>query len=111
MDLKYDLDIAFRRCGIGYIYSLNPLCHSEWKSKDLDYVTIGVPYKIQHRFQIFWRNAIKWLGPELEVYYIQHGLPMEGNITELETLYFIKKESASKILRNFYHILLTEPKD
>lgn len=108
MFIGYELDRVFKRHNIGYTYLHYPDGLRVWREKGLECIVIGVPHRVNHRFQKFWQKAVERLGSDLEVYYIQHGLPMEQNITELETLYFIKKESASRMLYDFYEILIPE---
>ena len=111
MHMEYELDRVLRRHSLGYAYFSRLYNVRVWRDENLAYVTIGVPYRVSHRFQKFWRKAVEQLGPDLDVYYIQHGVPMEQLFTEYETLYFIKKESALKMLQDFYKILLPELDD
>lgn len=111
MHMEYEMDRVLKRHNLGYAYFCGPFSLRIWEDANLDYFTIGVPHRVHHRFQKFWQKAIEHLGPDLEVYYIQHGVPMEQHITELETLYFIKKDSALKMLQDFYEILLPELDD
>ena len=102
---RVKLDILFTQMGIGEVQSVNPPVPGIYKTGDLDYVTIRVPYSYRDRFQSFWESARMVLGDYLQVYYVQHGTPIFDDNYIDETWYFISVSSAKEVLDWFYEIL------
>jgi hypothetical protein len=111
MSLKFDLDNCFSRYGLGCVYFKKPDFHHFWPSYGFDYVGIGVPKSLEHRFAKFWESVKAKLGEGLNVYHVHKGVPLSKKYILDETLYFISVESAMRILYNFSELLPADLKD